>query len=87
MNNEIMSAAHGSGLTYPSMYKICKYYADEADWNGKDADYWKAEAKYYQHCLSIGIRGSVCHPTIERQLEKDADKWKILKWQPQHGLS
>ena len=54
---------------------------------GENAEYWKAEAKYFQHLLSIGIRGSVSHPTIERQLEKDADKWNRVKWQPQHGLS
>lgn len=87
MNNEIMSASIGSGLTYASMYKICKYYADEADWNGQNADYWKAEAKYYQHCLSIGLRGSVSHPIIEQQIEKDAKKWNRVKWQPEHALS
>ena len=51
MNNEIMSAAHGSGLTYPSVYKICKHYAEEAEWMGENAEYWKAEAKYFQHLL------------------------------------
>jgi len=85
---KIMRPHDGTGVIYASAYKICQFYAEEAEWNGNDATYWKAEADYYKKCLDMGINGYVMHPTIERQLEKDAELWKNswTPYQPQHCL-
>ena len=66
-------------LTGYTFMKICQYYKEDAEWNGKDARFWEEliECNYHKDTEMHWV----AHPVIEKKLKEDADLWK-KSWVP-----
>lgn len=76
-------------LTGHACMVICRYYAEEAEWNNEDSTYWRQQENDYRKGVELGLKSWVSHPAIERKLKEDAELWKKswVSWEQRQSLS
>lgn len=75
------------GLLGISCYEICRFWAEEDEFEGRNADaqIWRDEADNYKRGIEYGMSWSH-NPFIEKRLKAEENKWKgsYVPWDQWH---
>ena len=77
-------------LTAKACMDICRFWAEEADFEGNrtEANKWHHLFKDFRLSEDLGLHAWVTCPFIENKLAKEADKWKdrYVPWEDRRLL-